>query len=157
MRYLDGSWHRPYGQDGEGVEGLGFGHGNGTISGEIAGTIAWANFPRRREDGVWTPNLRGVIKVSDVTELLISMHGQSVEEVAPGSPRAILVRVELTTQAAEYRWLNTCFIVGEGEIDEDREEIWLDTYVCVHEGAQGPPVLISEPPERFRQRGSQPQ
>jgi hypothetical protein len=34
MRYADGSWHRPYGAGGE-SEGLGFGQGEGTISGEI--------------------------------------------------------------------------------------------------------------------------
>ncbi|HEX2420933.1 MAG TPA: hypothetical protein VHL55_04975, partial [Acidimicrobiia bacterium] len=77
MRYRDGSWHRPYGQDGDGSEGLGFGTGEGNITGEIVGTVAWANFPRRREDGVWTPNLRGVITLVDGTELLISIHGQS--------------------------------------------------------------------------------
>jgi hypothetical protein len=40
-------------------EALGFGHGEGRVSGELEGTISWANYPRRRQDGVWTPNLRG--------------------------------------------------------------------------------------------------
>ena len=35
MRYVDGSWHRPYGSSDDG-EGLGFGHGDGSVSGEIA-------------------------------------------------------------------------------------------------------------------------
>jgi len=61
MRYADASWHRPYGARGDGAEGLGFGRDDGTVSGEITGTLVWANYPRRREDGVWTPNLRGVI------------------------------------------------------------------------------------------------
>ena len=56
------------------------------------------------------------------------------------------------SEAEPYRWLNTCFLIGEGEIDEDRENWWLDTYVCVNEQAQGPPALGSEPPERYRQR-----
>jgi hypothetical protein len=68
--------------------------------------------------------------------------------------RAILARVELTSQAEPYRWLNTCFLVGEGEIDEDSEEWWLDTFVCVNEVAQGPPALGVEPPKRFRQTGA---
>jgi hypothetical protein len=87
------------------------------------------------------------------TELLVSIHGQSVREQAPGARRAILARVELTTEAESYRWLNTCFIVGEGEIDAKREDGWLDSYVCVNEGAQGPPAIGPEPPERFCQRG----
>jgi hypothetical protein len=80
MRYVEASWHRPYGSE----EALGFGHGDGTVSGELEGTVAWANYPRRREDGVWTPNLRGVITTSGGAEVLVSMHGQSVEELSPG-------------------------------------------------------------------------
>ena len=153
MRYADGSWHRPYGDRGDNSEGLGFGRGDGTVSGEIAGTMAWANYPRRRQDGVWTPNLRGVIATDDGSDVLISIHGQSVQEIAPVERRAILARVELTSEGERYSWLNTCFLVGEGEIDEEREDWWLDTYVCVNELAQGPPALGAEPPERFRQLG----
>ena len=67
--------------------------------------------------------------------MLLSIHGQSVQERLPGYRRAILARVELTTEGARHRWLNTCFLVAEGEIDEEREEWWLDTYVCVNEQA----------------------
>jgi hypothetical protein len=73
-----------------------------------------------------------------------------VEERGAGERRAILARVELTSDEVAYRWLNTCFIVGEGEIDEEREHWWLDTYVCVNEKAHGPPAIGAEPPERFR-------
>ena len=156
MRYATASWHRPYGAQGENAEALGFGQGDGAVIGEIDGKLAWANYPRRRQDGVWTPNLRGVITVGDGSELLLSVHGQSVQEQAPVSRRAILARIEVTTDAERYRWLNTSFLVGEGEIDEEREEWWLDIYVCVNETAQGPPALGAEPPERFRQRGATP-
>jgi hypothetical protein len=147
MRYGASSGHRPYG----GEEGLGFGQGDGKVSGELVGTVSWANYPRRREDGVWTPNLRGMIATAEGDEILVSVHGQSVEENAVGSRRAILARVELTTEAERWRWLNTCFLVGEGEIDEEREGWWLDVFVCVNEVAQGPPAIGAEPPERFRQ------
>src|SRR3954466_6415638 len=140
MRYLVGSWHRPYG-DSEHAEAAGFGQGDGEVSGEIEGTLVWANYPRKRQDGVWTPNLRGLITAADGSELLASIHGQSIDEQVPGHARAILARIELTTEAAAFRWLNTCFIVGEGEIDEEREGWWLDTFVCVNEVAQGPPAL----------------
>lgn len=148
MRYVDGSWHYPYGTEGE---AFGFGHGDGEVTGELEGEIAWANYPRRRQDGVWTPNLRGVVTLGDGQEILLSIHGQSVLEDAPGQRRAILARVELTTGAEQYRWLNTCFVVGEGEIDEDREHWWLDTYVCVNDAAKGPPALGGQAPARFRQ------
>jgi hypothetical protein len=37
------------------------------------------------------------------------------------------------------------FLIGEGEIDEEREDWWLHTYVCVNEEAQGPPAIGAEP------------
>lgn len=153
MRYAEGSWHRPYGAGGSDEEGLGFGQGDGVVSGAIEGKLVWANYPRRRQDGVWTPNLRGRISAQGGNELLVSIHGQSVQERASGHRRAILARVELTTEAEPYRWLNTCFVVGEGEIDEERETWWLDTYVCVNEQALGPPAIGAEPPDNYRQLG----
>src|SRR5262245_20213617 len=109
MTYRSGSWHRPYVARGDDGEGLGFGQGDGTMTGEVEGTIAWANYPRRRQDGVWTPNLRGVITTDDGHELLLSIHGQSVEERTSDARRAILARIEITTDADAHRWLNTCF------------------------------------------------
>ena len=147
MRYGASSWHRPYG----GEEGIGFGQGDGSVSGELDGGVVWANYPRRREDGVWTPNLRGTITTREGDKILLSIHGQSVEEKPPGHFRAILGRIELTTEVDRWRWLNTCFLVGEGEIDEEREDWWLDVFVCVNEVAEGPPAIGAEPPERFRQ------
>ena len=151
MSYAEGSWHRPY-QAAGGQEGLGFGNGDGSVSGELSGKLTWANFPRRREDGVWTPNLRGVVRTADGDDILISIHGQSVEE-ASSDRRAILARIELTTEVERFRWLNTCFVVGEGEIDEGHEGWWLDIYVCVNEVAHSAPAIGQQPPERYRQRG----
>lgn len=86
MRYTEGAWIRPFGT----VEGAGFGSGEGEVSGPVLrGTLRWANAPRRREDGVWTPNLRGVITTEDRAEILTSLRGQSVQE-ATGGLRAIL-------------------------------------------------------------------
>jgi hypothetical protein len=150
MRYAEGSWVLPFGT----AEAAGFGWGEGgTVSGDVLqGSMRWANYPRRREDGVWTPNLRGAIRTEDGVEILISMHGQSVEEDSPGAVRrAILTRVELLSDHESYRWLNTSFVVGEGEIDEQTEEWWVQTYVCVSEVAHGPPALGATPPPRFQQ------
>jgi hypothetical protein len=148
MRYTEGAWARPFG----GEEGAGFGWGEGSVSGElIHGKMRWANSPRRREDGVWTPNLRGVIWTEDGAEILISLHGQSVQEETPaGVGRAILTRVELLSEDERYRWLNTSFVVGEGEIDEGTEEWWVQAFVCVNEVVHHPPA-IGVAPARFRQ------
>ena len=149
MRYAEGAWVRPFGT----AEAAGFGSGDGAVSGDVLqGSLRWANYPRMREDGVWTPNVRGVIRSEDGAEILISLHGQSVQEDSPGGVRrAILTRVEFLSDHERYRWLNTSFVVGEGEIDEETEEFWAQTYICVNEVAQHPPALGATPPPRFRQ------
>jgi hypothetical protein len=49
MRYDDAAWIRPFGSE----EGAGFEWGEGTASGDVInGSVHWANYPRRREDGV---------------------------------------------------------------------------------------------------------
>ena len=137
------------------AEAAGFGWGEGAVSGDVLqGSVRWANYPRRREDGVWTPNLRGVIRTEDGAEVLISLHGQSVQEDSPGAARrAILTRVELLSDHERYLRLNTSFVVGEGEIDEETEEWWVQTYVCVNDVVQQPPAIGATPPPRFRQAG----
>ena len=154
MSYAEGSWVRPYGDLDGAEEWAGFGTGGGQVTGGIEGTMTWANFPRRRQDGVWMPNLRGLLTTNDGSELMVAIRGQSVEEHAPGHRRAILARIELATEAESYRWLNTSFLVGEGEIDEEREHWWWVAFVCVNEMAQGPPALGAEAPGRFRQLGT---
>jgi hypothetical protein len=64
--------------------------------------------------------------------------------------RAILSRVELLTEHESHRWLNTSFIVGEGEIDEETEDWWIQAFVCVNEMVEHPPAIGQAPPERFR-------
>src|SRR3989449_8596720 len=47
MRYGEGTWLAPYGEN----EYTGFGTGKGDVVGpKIRGTMHWANLPRRRED-----------------------------------------------------------------------------------------------------------
>jgi hypothetical protein len=112
MRYEESSWHRPYrqhGDRGEGGEALGFGRGTGTVTGDVlGGQLVWANYPRRRENGVWTPNLRGFIRTGGGSELLLSVHGQSLDQDSPEPLRAILARLEFTTEDPAFTWLNTC-------------------------------------------------
>jgi hypothetical protein len=89
--------------------------------------------------------------VKNGTEILISLHGQSVtEQTAGGVRRAILTRVELLTEHDSYRWLNTSFIVGDGEIDEETEDWWVQAFVCVNEMVDHPPAIGQAPPERYR-------
>jgi len=82
-------------------------------------------------------------------DILLTVHGQSVQE-RTGPGRAIIARLELLTEYDRYRWLNTSFVVGEGEIDEETEEWWIHAFVCVNEVAEHPPGIGQAPPEAFR-------
>ena len=89
---------------------------------------------------MWTPNLRGVIRTTDDADILLTVHGQSVQEQT-GRRRAIIARLELLTEHDRYRWLNSSFVVGEGEIDEETEKWWIHAFVCVNEVAEHPPGI----------------
>lgn len=90
-----------------------------------------------------------VIRTEDDADILLTVHGQSVQE-RTGPRRAIIARLELLTEHDRYRWLNTSFVVGEGEIDEETEEWWIHAFVCVNEVAEHPPGIGQAPPEAFR-------
>ena len=155
MRYSGEScWQQPYQRpDGGGEQEFGYGTGDGTVTGDIVeGTLTWVNFPARREDGVWTPNLRGMIKLSGGGELLLSFAGLSIDGAYPQPRRAIVGQVGLITEHERLRWLNTCFLVGEGEINASVAlEWWLDAYVCVNDLVDYQPAIGSPAPARFRQ------
>jgi hypothetical protein len=150
----ESSWHQPYQRpDGTSEQEFGYGTGHGTVTGEVfEGTLAWVNCPARREDGVWAPDLRGMIKTADGGELLLSFTGLSIDGDYPQPRRAITGQVGLITQHEPLRWLNTCFLVGEGEINASAAlQWWLDAFVCVNDQVQYPPAIGVLPPDRFRQ------
>ena len=93
------------------------------------------------------PTSGGVIRTEDGAEILISLHGQSVQEDPPDVGRwAILTRVELLSDHERYRWLNTTFVVGEGEIDEETQEWWVQASVCINEVVRRLPTIGAPPP-----------
>lgn len=146
MRYATSSWHRPY----AGHQGTGFGSGSGTATGDaLNGTLIWSNFAQRREDGVWCPSVRGFLTTADGAEILVAVEGISVLEQAPDVRRAVLARVELTTSADKYRWLNTTFVVGEGEFAEVDDGWWLQCYVGLNQAVDHPAALGRPAPDGF--------
>ena len=116
MQYTgDSSWHSPYerrdGQEGE--QEFGYGTGDGTVSGELLeGTLTRVNTPERREDGVWMPDLRGMIKASDGGELLLTFNGLSIDGDWPEPRRSIIGHVGLITEHPPLRWLSTSWLVA---------------------------------------------
>lgn len=135
----DAAWLRPYGDK----EAAGYGSGDGTIRGErLSGTMHWSNHPRRREDGVWCPDLNGYIVTEDGTKVLVAMEGFAVREDTPEDRRAILASLTFQSSDPKYRWLNVVIGVGEGEIvespvgSEEEDHWWLHVFACVNEVAK---------------------
>jgi hypothetical protein len=154
MQYTgESSWHAPYLRpDGNRNEQeFGYGTGDGTVTGDLEGTLTWVNCPERREDGVWLPNLRGFIKETGGGELLVFFDGLSIDGDWPDPRRVVVGRVNLVTEHEPLRWLNTVFLVGEGEIDARILQWWVDAYVCVNDKVPYPPKIGAQPPARFRQ------
>jgi hypothetical protein len=129
MQYTgDSRWHSPYqrrdGQEGE--QELGYGTGDGTVTGELLeGTLTWVNTTERREDGDW-----------------------------PGPWRSIIGHAGLITEHPPLRWLSTRWLVGEGEINARILRWWFDAYVCVNDAVEYPPAIGIPAPDRFRQGGA---
>src|SRR6478752_5041251 len=138
VHYTRGSWHRQFG----GEQGAGYGTGDGVITGDtLSGELTWSNFATRREDGVWCPALRGYLTAADEAEILVLIDGISVLGEASDVRRAILARVEFTSSDPRYQWLNTSFVIAEGEFAEADHGWWLDCHVVVNEAvAYGPAI-----------------
>jgi hypothetical protein len=145
MRYGGGeAWIKPFGEK----EAAGFGSGAGGVTGErLSGQMTWSNHPRRREDGVWCPNLNGFIVTPDGAHVLVAIQGYSVLEDSPEVRRAIAAAVTFQAADPKYRWLNFVLGVGEGEIAEtdpgsaEVDHWWLRVYACVNEIAKYPPKI----------------
>ena len=130
MHYTDLAFlESPFG----GAEGMAFGTGVGTFSGgRLQGEARWSNFPRRREDGVFLPNVCGVLTTDDDAEVLFHFTGYSLasEEV-----RRITSPVTFSAASDRYRWLNSIVAMSEGllGIEDGVSTIRLRCYACINE------------------------
>lgn len=117
---------RPFGPDGEGQA---FGMGTGRAEGRISGTVRWANFPRRRSDGVFLPDIRGAIATAD-GDVLFEMHGISL--VPDEHDRRHLVgTARFVTEIADLRFLLDSVAVFEGSLDVESGDIRIPVRRCV--------------------------
>ena len=96
------------------------GRGEGTVNWDgREGTIEWTNFPLRRPDGVYLPDITGLIKLADSEHTIIyRMQGISL---LPDEQNCRLVAgpVRWYTDDPEFSWLNDRWGFEEGELDTE--------------------------------------
>ena len=103
---------RPYNSQ----EAEAYGEGDGWVKGErLKGTARWVNHPHCRSDGVWLPNLHGVIQTEDGAGVLFSLRGRT-KFMADGKGNQLLT-VIFETEDERYQWLNDSICVLEGIIE----------------------------------------
>jgi hypothetical protein len=97
-----------------------YGRGNGTVRwGEMTGTVEWTNFPPRRPDGVYLPNLTGVIRLEGSDHpVMYRMRGIS-HLTDDGQHRLFAGPVRWFTDHPELLWLNDRWGYEEGEIHRE--------------------------------------
>src|SRR5438309_10862450 len=112
MKYVgEPVWLELYG--GKDLEG--FGEIEGTVTGpKLSGAWRWANHARRREDGVWCPDLHGVVTTENGTKVLINVEVYHAGEKVPSANSAITAVCTCVADDATYRWLNAVIATAVG-------------------------------------------
>jgi hypothetical protein len=92
---------------------------DGRCHGRLAGTLRAANFPRRRADGVLTPDFRGAIETDDGATVLFAWHGYGLTRDA--GERRLVGSVTHLAGDERYRWLNDVVGVVSGQVEARRD------------------------------------
>ena len=107
-----------------------FGNGYGAVAwDDIPGRIEWANFPARRPDGVFMPDVTGVIELEGHdNKVLYRFQGISLEPDADGR-RLFSGPVRWFTGEPELAYLNDRWGFIEGQIDVETGRLRTAAYV----------------------------
>ena len=104
---------RPY----DSQEASAYGEGDGWVKGErLQGTARSVNHPHCRTDGVWLPNLHGVIQTEDGASILFSLQGRT--KFRPGGQGNQILTAILQTGDERYEWVNDSICILEGVIED---------------------------------------
>ena len=107
--------------------------GSGRVWGALEGQVEWINAPALSEDGVLSPNVRGLIKLRGGGRVRYDTQGVSLpidEERA--SLRRFVCSVRFYTKAAGLEHLNRAVAVEEGVIDLSVGELRSAVFTVVH-------------------------
>lgn len=108
------SWSVEIGGE-HGLETHGFLIAEGRTEGRLSARYRGANVPRRRPDGVLTPDFRGVLETDDGATILFAWRGFTRPSVE-GDPRRLVASVTHLSDDARYRWLNDVVGAIAGEV-----------------------------------------
>ncbi|MGI9584468.1 MAG: hypothetical protein ACR2N7_02645 [Acidimicrobiia bacterium] len=95
-----------------------YGRGNGRVDwAGTPGSIEWTNFPPRRPDGIYLPDITGVIKlVGSEHSIMYRMNGISLSPDEHGQ-RLFAGPVRWITDHPDFLWLNDRWGYEEGALD----------------------------------------
>lgn len=102
-----------------GAEGHHLFMAEGRCEGRISGRFRALNHPRSRTDGVFTPDLQGVIETDDGATILLDHRGYG--RTYPAGRRQVVATGTHLCGDDRYRWLNDVVCVGAGEVRETPE------------------------------------
>ena len=97
-----------------GVEGQSFLLVEGGCEGRLRAVLRAANFPRRRTDGVFTPDFRGVLETGDGAVILFEWWGYGT--TTANGERRLAGTITHLTDDERYRWLNEVVGVLGGKV-----------------------------------------
>ena len=110
----------------------------GRCTGRITGALRASNFPRRRADGVLTPDFRGVVQTDDGATILFTWRGYGI--TATDGVNRLVGAITHVSDAAQYGWLNTVICAVAGVVEPRANGAKLDIVLDVS-------TLVWEPPE----------
>lgn len=111
-----------------------FGRGEGSIDwAGRTGQIEWTNFPPRRPDGVYLPDITGVIRLDGSgSPIMYRMHGISLLP-DENDRRLFSGPVRWFTEDPEFVWLNDRWGFEEGELDRETLGFQTQAFVLIPE------------------------
>ena len=123
-----------------GAEGQSFLIAEGRTEGRPSARLRAANYPRRRADGVLTPDFRGVLETDDGATIVFAWHGFAGLDPETGVRQLVGAATHLSDDS-RYEWLNDTVCAVTGEVRERAEGGGFDVVLDVEQ-------LVWRPPQR---------
>ena len=101
----------------------------GSIKGRVTGTMRGIDYFRVRADGRRELELRGTIETDDGSRIAFSAVGIGTPRSGEPTMADLAVKIDLTTAAAAYAWVNAKPAWGSGHANLANGKIHIDAYL----------------------------